>query len=154
MLHRSLFEGRAGGRGFAADYTQLVAAYLAHFQATGEPKSLQRALFWQGRLDQDFWDRDAGGYFSTLAESELVYRPKSWQDGAVPAVNSVAASNLQTLFALTGEEEFEKNDKAKDVVTVNDEEEDPWMIPDSNLRVPQRRICVVTIVRFDTIASN
>ena len=45
-LQRSYFEGRAEVPAFASDHAQMVAAYLDLFQATGEPKALERALYW------------------------------------------------------------------------------------------------------------
>jgi hypothetical protein len=54
-----------------------------------------------------FWDADGGGLFTTGDDAErLIVRSKDMLDGATPAANSVAASALLRLGALTGDERY------------------------------------------------
>jgi uncharacterized protein YyaL (SSP411 family) len=51
-----------------------------------------------------FSDEERGGIFTTGSDGEqLIVRPKDVQDNATPAENSLAASGLLRLVALTGE---------------------------------------------------
>jgi uncharacterized protein YyaL (SSP411 family) len=54
--------------------------------------------------DDHYLDSEGGGYFRTADDAEiLLAREKPIDDGAVPSGNSVAASNLSRLAALTGD---------------------------------------------------
>ena len=70
------------------------------------PLSTCDDLTWRSRSPRSrtglFWDRAAGGYFSTAAgETGLVLRLKEDYDGAEPSANSVAALNLLRLAQMT-----------------------------------------------------
>jgi hypothetical protein len=102
LLHRAR-GGRAAIDGFATDYAFLVEALLDLYEATFEPRYLAEALRLQGVLDERFAD-PRGGYFLTAAGGEgLIVRPRETFDGATPSSNSVAASNLLRIAALTGD---------------------------------------------------
>lgn len=105
-LQRAYFEGEARVDAFAADYTALVAAYLALHQSTGEVAALERAVWWQEQLESLFADPADGGYFDSPANSELLHRQKVVSDGATYSANSAAALNLSLLHQLTGQEKY------------------------------------------------
>jgi uncharacterized protein YyaL (SSP411 family) len=115
-LKRSYFEGRAEIDAFSADYFALVHAYLALYQATGEPADLLRATHWQERADRHFWDEADGGYFDTRQNTELPVRQKSLYDGATMGANTRAALNLSTLYQITGDQIY--SDKLQSLLKV------------------------------------
>lgn len=110
-LKRSYFEERAEIDAFAIDYLTLVHAYLALYQAEGNPSDLTRAMFWQKQAEQRFGD-SAGGYFDTAEDTELPVRRKSFHDGAKMSANSRAALNLSVLYELTGRADYQKTEEA------------------------------------------
>ena len=105
-LKRSYLEGGAEIDAFSIDHAQLVHAYLALFQAGGNPAHLRRAIHWQGILDQEFWDAENDGYFDTRASSKLLYRRKTQFDGATISTSSMSALNLSKLYEITGDKNF------------------------------------------------
>ncbi|WP_328702728.1 thioredoxin domain-containing protein [Alicyclobacillus suci] len=97
-------EGEAGILAYADDYAYLVWAYLELYQATLDAYYLRRAMHWQMRMNELFWDDEQGGYFLAGKDAErLIAAPKTAYDGATPSANSVAAYNLVRLYAITGE---------------------------------------------------
>jgi uncharacterized protein YyaL (SSP411 family) len=107
-LLRSWQDGRARHLAYADDYAALLEALvtLAEFDDVAwlaEARSVADDLL---RL---FHDADRGGFFTTGADAEsLIVRPKEFQDNATPAENSLAASGLLRLAALTGDARYEE----------------------------------------------
>ncbi|EJY54770.1 hypothetical protein URH17368_2612 [Alicyclobacillus hesperidum URH17-3-68] len=92
---------------YADDHAYLIAAYLDLYEATLDPFYLRRAQHWQSVLDTLFWDSEGSGYFLYGRDAErLIAQPKTVYDGATPSANSVAAHNLQRLYALVGDEAY------------------------------------------------
>jgi uncharacterized protein YyaL (SSP411 family) len=110
---RSWQGGRARHLALAADYAWLVAACTAAAELTGRALWLERAVEVADGLLDTFWDRDAGGLFTTGHDAEpLVVRAKELIDGAVPSANSVGAWALLRVGALSGEERFTEAGRA------------------------------------------
>lgn len=108
-LPRFLSEGGTPAQGELDDYAFFVASLIDAFEATSQEKWLVAAMELQGVLDQKFWDRQGGGYFSTETHySKFVAREKSLRDDALPAGNSVAAMNLLRLYSLTADEDYRR----------------------------------------------
>src|SRR5437870_5641194 len=106
-LRHELAEGRATGEAFLDDYAFLIAGLLDLFEVDPDPRWPRQAIALQERLDADFADAAAGGYFFTAAEHEaLPTRPQPDDAGALPAGNSVAALNLLRLAEPTGDEPY------------------------------------------------
>jgi uncharacterized protein YyaL (SSP411 family) len=101
---------RSGGArvlAYASDYAWLVDAFVRLAEATGEARWIESARSTADAMLSLFWDRDAGGLFTTGDDAErLIVRSKDLLDGATPAANSVAAVGLLRLAALTGEERY------------------------------------------------
>jgi len=82
----------------------LIFGLLELYQAAFDPPWLESAVRLQNRMMEDFWDAEAGGFYSTAAdEAELPVRPKEVYDGATPSGNSTALFNLLVLGRLTGD---------------------------------------------------
>jgi uncharacterized protein YyaL (SSP411 family) len=103
-LRRSWRAGVVGVDAFAEDYACVVWGALELFQATGDVVWLTWAFELQDRLDEDFWDETAGGWFSTSGEDpSVLLRMKEDYDGAEPSASAVAVHNLLTIAHLTGD---------------------------------------------------
>ncbi len=99
--------------GLASDYAAMIRAALALHEATGEGDFLDRALAWQGELDSHYADPERGAYFLSADDAgDLMVRPHSTADDAIPNPNGLAAGNLVRLAALTGDHRWrEKADR-------------------------------------------
>jgi uncharacterized protein YyaL (SSP411 family) len=117
-LGHSWREGRLLLPGLASDYAAMIRAALALYEATGAQALLARALTWQRELDARYGDRERGSYYLTADDAgDLVVRPHSTADDAVPNPNAVAAQNLVRLAALTGDHDWrEKADRLIDAI--------------------------------------
>ncbi len=103
-LSRVSLAGEVGGPAFLEDYAFLIAALIDLYEVSGEPRWIEAALSLQAVQDDHYHDSDGGGYYRTADDSEvLLAREKPIRDGALPSGNSVAASNLSRLAALTGD---------------------------------------------------
>jgi uncharacterized protein YyaL (SSP411 family) len=106
-LARHAVAGRATGAGYLDDYAFVVAGLLDLWEATYEPRWLERAVALQRTLDEGFQDRARGGYFATATWHErLLVREKPDYDGAEPSGNSVELENLLRLGALTADDTY------------------------------------------------
>jgi uncharacterized protein YyaL (SSP411 family) len=106
-LGHSFRQGKLLLPGLASDYAAMIRAALTLYEATGEGALLEQALSWQRQLDAHYADRDSGGYYLTADDAgDLLLRPHSTADDAIPNPNAVAAGNLVRLAALTGDEQW------------------------------------------------
>jgi len=100
-LLRRYRDGSSGVEAYAEDYAYLVFGLLELFQADGDATWLEWAITLQKRQDEQFWDDEDGGWFSTTGKDESVLlRLKEDYDGAEPAASSVSVMNLLTLSHL------------------------------------------------------
>lgn len=94
-LLRSWYQGRSTEQGFAEDYAFLIQGLLDLHEASSDGAWLAWAEELQEKMNELFWDQELGGYFSSAAgDPHLLVRMKEDYDGAEPAANSIAASNL------------------------------------------------------------
>lgn len=100
-LPRASTGGEARLNGYLEDYAFLADGLLALYETTFAPRWLEE-LRWVVRIMvEQFWDPVDGGFFDTgRAHEQLITRPKSVLDNAIPAGNSVAVDVLQRLGAL------------------------------------------------------
>ncbi|GAW67007.1 thioredoxin domain-containing protein [Geoanaerobacter pelophilus] len=106
-LCHSYQEGEPKGAGFLDDYAFFIAGLVDLFEATGELPWLKRSLELAAQVQEQFEDREAGGYFMTGPfHEELISREKPAYDGVIPSGNSVMIMNLLRLNALTGEQQM------------------------------------------------
>jgi uncharacterized protein YyaL (SSP411 family) len=89
------------------DHAHLATAALALHEATNDPHYLDAAKELAALLDAHFWDKANGGYFMTADDvKDVIQRPKSAADSAIPNGNGAMAGVLARLYHLTGEERY------------------------------------------------
>ena len=94
-LFRTYSQGEAKLNGYLIDYACLIDGLIALHRADANQKWLDAAKRLQQKQDELFWDEKTGGYFYTSKDHEtLLVRSKRVYDNAMPAGNSVAATNL------------------------------------------------------------
>jgi uncharacterized protein YyaL (SSP411 family) len=99
--------GRAHLDAYLDDYAFLLAALLELMQAGFQRVDLDFAVELADTLLARFEDREAGGFFFTADDHEvLIHRPKSGHDNATPSGNGIAAFALQRLGHLLGEPRY------------------------------------------------
>ena len=97
-------DGHAHLDAYLDDHAFLLAALLELMQAEFHQDDLTFAVELADTLLVRFEDREAGGFFFTAHDHEvLIPRPKSGHDNATPAGNGIAACALQRLGHLLGE---------------------------------------------------
>jgi uncharacterized protein YyaL (SSP411 family) len=91
----------------AADHAALVDAFTRLAEATGQARWIEAARSTAEALLSNFWDAERGGLYTTAEYAEtLVARQKDVADAATPSANSLAATALYRLAALTGEQRY------------------------------------------------
>jgi uncharacterized protein YyaL (SSP411 family) len=102
---RSYRDGEARINGYLEDYACLAHGLLTLYQADFDRRWFSAAEEIVAVMVRRFRDPDGGIFYSTSDDHEsLLYRPKDFDDNAVPAGNSVAAEVLLTLALFTGED--------------------------------------------------
>jgi uncharacterized protein YyaL (SSP411 family) len=102
-LLRTWKDGRAKITGFLEDVAFLVEALLTLYEATGEPRWFQESQRLAVDMLARYHDPVAGFYDTAIDAEPLLVRPKSLDDNAVPAGQSIAAHAMLRLYAYTGE---------------------------------------------------
>jgi uncharacterized protein YyaL (SSP411 family) len=112
-LGHSWREGNLLFPGLSSDYGSMIRAAIALHRATGEGGYLDRAIEWERLLDKHHASPETGGYFLTADDGgELILRPNSTRDDAIPNPHAWMAQNLIRLAALTGQYSYhEKADR-------------------------------------------
>ena len=112
-LGHSWREGRLLFPGLSSDYGSMTRAALALHRATGEQNYLDRAVAWERLLERHHASPETGGYFLTADDAdELILRPNSTRDDAIPNPHAWMGQNLVRLAALTGQYSYlEKADR-------------------------------------------
>jgi uncharacterized protein YyaL (SSP411 family) len=91
----------------AADLAALVDAFTRLAEATGEARWIDEARATADALLDRHFDPVHGGLFTTAEDGEqLVVRQKDIADNATPSANSMGATALYRLAALTGEQRY------------------------------------------------
>lgn len=108
-LLRTWGQGKAKLNGYLDDYSYFVQTLLDLAEIDTNSKWIAEAERLTNIMLEQFWDTKDGGFFYTSADhEELVTRPKSHYDGAIPSGSSVAVFGLLRLAKITGKKEFEE----------------------------------------------
>ena len=105
-LRRSYIAGQVREQGVLDDYAFLADGLLALHGATGDPNWLAHARILSDTMLARFEDRTRGGFYLTPEDSELLVRPKPFDDNALPSGNGVALRMLRALATASGEERY------------------------------------------------
>jgi len=93
--------------GYLDDYAFLLDALITSLQMSWNKEQLDFAIELANTLITHFTDSTSGGFYFTADDHEQVlYRPKSFMDEAIPAGNAVAAKCLFLLGNLLGESRY------------------------------------------------
>jgi uncharacterized protein YyaL (SSP411 family) len=112
-LYHAWREGKLAHPATLDDHADLARAALLLHEATGETRYLDAAREFTTLLETHFWDPVKGGYFMTADDTrDMVIRPKSASDNAVPNGNGVMVEVLARLYHLTGERAYEARARA------------------------------------------
>jgi uncharacterized protein YyaL (SSP411 family) len=99
--------GQARHPAVLEDYANMARAALALYQVTAERPYLDQAVAWCEVANRHFHDDDAGGYFVSADDTtDVIARPKSVADNAVPSGNGTMVEVLAMLHFATGEAHY------------------------------------------------
>jgi len=102
LLLRTWGQGKAKLNGYLDDYAFFAQALLDLASVDEDPQWIDRALNLASQLTKLFWDDENGGFFyNSKDHEELIARPRSMYDGAIPSGSSVAVFVYCRLAALT-----------------------------------------------------
>ncbi|PTW63265.1 hypothetical protein C8N35_1011316 [Breoghania corrubedonensis] len=108
-------QGRLGTPGLASDYANVIKASLELYRVTQTREYLTTAQAFEEIFYYYQWDKEEGGYFLTASDTDdLIVRPKSAADDAVPNANGIMACNLIELWHLSGNETY--RDRADEIL--------------------------------------
>jgi hypothetical protein len=108
VLYRDWRSGERGVPAFSEDYAGVAEGLLAIYRVTGNKRWLNSAIALVATQLEMFWDTDDGGFFSTVAATELWVREKQASDGATLSANGIALHVLQQLGKLTGNNKYHR----------------------------------------------
>ena len=109
----------AGGpkiRAHLEDYACLADGLLALYEATFDQRWFLEARALADAMIPRFKDSLGAGFYDTDGGEALITRPRTWEDGALPSGNSIAADVLLRLAALTGDAQYDR--LAEGILTV------------------------------------
>ena len=93
--------GQARVPAFLDDYAYLIHALLALAEVTGDKRWADQAEGLAEEMERRLRDPQ-GGYFQSAVDGDLLVRPKSVADGAIPSGNAMATLDLIALARRTG----------------------------------------------------
>jgi uncharacterized protein YyaL (SSP411 family) len=89
------------------DYAHLLQAIIDCLQYQWRSADLEFAIILADQLLEFFEDAANGGFYFTASDHEnLIQRPKSWQDEAMPCGNAVASVAINRLGVLLGNPDY------------------------------------------------
>ncbi|MBM2810889.1 MAG: hypothetical protein HW416_1648 [Chloroflexi bacterium] len=108
-LFRVYKDGETKVEGYLEDYAAVAEGLLALYQTTFDVDWFIAAQDIVRTMIELFWYEGARSFFDTARDAEaLVARPRDLWDNATPSGSSLACHALLTMWALTGEAEYER----------------------------------------------
>ncbi len=108
-LFHSFRHGKLKAPATSADYANMISAALTLHQVTGESRYLDDAIAWTSIMNR-YYSAEHGGYYLAADDtSDLILRPFSASDDAVPNPNATMLQNLASLYALSGDASYLKS---------------------------------------------
>ena len=108
QLYRIHSAGESKVTAYLEDYACLADGLLALYEATFDERWFLEARALVDALIPRFRDSLGAGFYDTDGGEALITRPRTWEDGALPSGNSMAADVLLRLAALTGDGQYEQ----------------------------------------------
>jgi uncharacterized protein YyaL (SSP411 family) len=105
-LKRSWRDGKTGSDAFLEDYAGLILGLIALYQSDPDPWWFRSATQLAEEMLAHFRDPENGFFDTHDEQDDLISRPKSVQDNAIPSGNALAAMALVQLSAYTGNGEW------------------------------------------------
>ncbi|MFQ5659061.1 MAG: thioredoxin domain-containing protein [Gammaproteobacteria bacterium] len=108
QLWRSNLDDRPSVPAAQQDYAYLSEAFITLFDISGQDYWLERAQTITEMMIDQFWDRQAGGFFMNVSSTgtPMMARPKGDRDSAIPSGNAVALRVLAKLARRTGKNSY------------------------------------------------
>ncbi len=92
----------------ADDFSFLIFGLINTYEASFNPDYLSKAVILQNIFTSNFFDdKNFGFYFTSDKKSDTFLRTKEFYDGAIPSSNSTAFINLQLLYKITANKNYE-----------------------------------------------
>lgn len=107
IMHRYR-DGDVSHDGCIEDYAFVIWGLIELYEASFNPKYLEKALKLTETVLEHFTDTTGGFYFTADFAESLIIRQKEVYDGAIPSGNSVMLTNLKKLYRLTGDGGYEQ----------------------------------------------
>lgn len=109
IIYHAWINGNVKQPGFLDDYACIINALLDLFESSFDQKWLSWAIELVQIMNNEFKDKDSGGYFYTgETGKKLIARSKSPYDNNIPSGNSISATIFFRLAKLTGNEDYRK----------------------------------------------
>jgi uncharacterized protein YyaL (SSP411 family) len=107
QLFASYKDGKTTLKAYLDDYAFLLYGLLELLQSHWDNELYEWALTLADKLLSDFEDADYGGFYFTSHQHEsLIQRLKSFSDDAIPSGNAIAATSLNRLGYLSGQQKY------------------------------------------------
>jgi uncharacterized protein YyaL (SSP411 family) len=101
-------DGKARIEGYLDDYAGVIEGLMALHTATLRGKWLRQAVRLANAMVEQFWDESSGVFYDTAGGApDLIVRPQTSVDGAMPSGSSMATMILLKLSRLTDDNRFE-----------------------------------------------
>jgi uncharacterized protein YyaL (SSP411 family) len=117
-LLRTFRKGKAKYHAYLEDHAYLARALIDLYEAGFDAKWLFAAEDLIEEMIDEFWDEKSTSFFNTgKSHKNLIVRPKTTHDGAVPSPTAVAVEALLRMSKLLDKEEYFK--KAQTILKAN-----------------------------------
>lgn len=108
-IFHSFVSGKSKIEGMLDDYAFSAWGFWEVYQVTADNEFFDLSIRLFDKAIELFWDNEKGGFFqSPKYNSELIYNPKNFYDGAIPSGNSVMYFMSNVLFKSTGKDKYSR----------------------------------------------
>ncbi len=101
-LEHVFCDGKTAHSATLEDYANLSEAALQLFEVTQKREYFTQAQTWVEIALNEYWDAEGKGFFMSLAQEDLLLRPKSADDSATPSGNGTMTGILAKMYLMTG----------------------------------------------------
>lgn len=106
-LHHSFQDGKPRFNAYLDDYSYFINGLISLFESEFDLRWLNWAEELANHVLKEFWDNTSSSFFYTPKHHEsLIYRPKEYQDGALPSPTGMMVTALVRLGKISGKLDF------------------------------------------------